>query len=283
MQKHWLGRTEGARIWFPLVFEKENGKHRTTLKTWTTRPDLLFGVQYLAISTTAPLVFELAKTSGKLKAFLKRAATLPPDSKEAYLLPDVHGINPLSDLKGVPSSVKRPLPVFVSPYVLGNHDQLAVAGVPGHDLHDWAFWKQNGNGAEIKHVVAPSIEEGKSADLGSHEQSDVFTAHGVLTSACGDYAGSKSYDAIEKVVNGLRRRSRANFSAKWGIRDWLISRQRYWGTPIPIVHCPKCGPVPVPASQLPVELPHLPEDVFSQRGGNPLKSAHEWVNTKCPK
>ncbi|KAH0542402.1 hypothetical protein FGG08_003157 [Glutinoglossum americanum] len=279
MQKNWLGRSKGARVRFSI--NTANGGVTfgpAEAMCFTTRPDTLFGVQYLALGVDHPLVVRLAKSSPELQSFLDTAPTLPPDSKAGYLLEGVQATNPLAFLDDTPNIVKEPLPVYVAPYVIGDYGYGAVMGVPGHDNRDSAFWRENRGTDPIRKTVAPA----SSKDLSS--ESDPFCGHGVLTSQCGQFAGLPSLEASEKIVSELHKfgADLGQSVESWKIRDWLISRQRYWGTPIPMIHCGDCGAVPVPKDQLPVELPKLEGGWLRGKGGNPLQDVPEWVNTKCP-
>ena len=286
MQRNWLGKSEGVRIRFPVSMPGVNDQANFTIEAFTTRPDTLFGVQYLAVSSTHPIAASLAKKLPDLNAFIKAIPSLPADSKAGFYLPGVFATSPLKYVDGSPEAVKAPLPIYVAPYVLGDYGEGAVMGVPGHDVRDHAFWRQNRGDEGIRFVIEPS----KAATTGQQHASvsrpvdEVFVHHGVLTARCGDLTGLSSLEASQKIVSMLAEAGEyAVHAESWRLRDWLISRQRYWGTPIPMVHCQHCGAVPVPAEQLPVELPKLDGDWFRGKGGNPLESAEEWVNTACPK
>ncbi|KAI9827990.1 MAG: hypothetical protein M1819_006833 [Sarea resinae] len=287
MQRNWLGKSSGARVRFPVQVAGGQTGALTTIEAFTTRPDTLFGVRYLALSTTHPLVLSLAKRSSKLQAFLDATPALPPDTKAGFVLPGVQAINPLSTLDSVTldsvDEVSRPLPVYVAPYVLGDYGEGAVMGVPGHDARDHAFWRENRGQEPIPLVVAPSKTDSKASHLVPGPSDEAFVHRGVLTSLCGKYAGLSSTKGGSQIVADLNAHDdSAELAESWRLRDWLISRQRYWGTPIPIVHCGNCGAVPVPVDELPVELPKLKGDFFRGKGGNPLEDAEDWMRTKCP-
>jgi leucyl-tRNA synthetase len=280
MQKNWLGRSKGARVRFRVSVANEDiAAESSEVMAFTTRPDTLFGVHYLALGIDHPLVVKLAKSSPELQSFLDAAPTLPPDSKAGYLLKEVQATNPLAFLGDMPSTVKEPVPVYVAPYVLGDYGYGAVMGVPGHDNRDCAFWRENRGADPVRKVVAPT----DSKELPS--ESEPFNDRGVLTSSCGRFGGLSSSEASEKLISELHNieADLGESVESWKIRDWLISRQRYWGTPIPMIHCEGCGVVPVPEDQLPVELPKLEGGSLRGKGGNPLQDVPEWVNTKCPR
>ncbi|KAI9778359.1 MAG: Leucyl-tRNA synthetase, mitochondrial [Geoglossum umbratile] len=277
MQKNWLGKSKGAQVCFSISAVNEAGTAGSTeVMAFTTRPDTLFGVQYLALGVDHPLVLKLAKSSPELQSFLDAVPTLPPDSKDGWLLKGVHATNPLAFLSDMPNVVKEPLPVYVAPYVLGDYGYGAVMGVPGHDNRDYAFWRENRWTDPTREVVAPTNAARLSLTDGP------FNDPGVLTSLCGPFASLTSAVASEKLISELNSAGLGQFVDSWKIRDWLISRQRYWGTPIPMIHCDGCGPVPVPVDQLPVELPKLEGVWLRGKGGNPLQDVPEWVNTSCP-
>jgi leucyl-tRNA synthetase len=156
MQKNWLGKSIGARIKFPVVAYDQST--HSDIEVFTTRPDTLFGVQYVALASTHPIVQALAKTDAELQAFLDTIPTLPADSKVGYLLPHVRAMNPLAYDESTPAAAKDELPIYVAPYVLGDYGDGAVMGVPGHDTRDHAFWKHNRFDEPIRMVIASSAD-----------------------------------------------------------------------------------------------------------------------------
>ena len=285
MQRNWLGRSEGATVKFRVKGEALDGNDVPSIQIFTTRPDTLFGVQYLALSVSHPFVSNLADRYPALKAFVHEAPSLPTDSKFGFQIPGLYATNPLSNLSGVPKHVKEPLPVFVAPYVLPDYGEGAVMGVPGHDIRDNEFWKCNQGSERIRLVISPEDSpdtSGAGAPI-SKIDSQIFTASGILTSQCGRFSGMSSEEGSRRIVSELASvGDHAMHTQTWKLRDWLISRQRYWGTPIPIIHCPECGTVPVPLKDLPVMLPKVDGAWFKSKTGNPLESAEDWVNTQCP-
>ncbi|EEP78259.1 leucyl-tRNA synthetase [Uncinocarpus reesii 1704] len=276
MQRHWLGKSVGARLTFKIITPDEN----LHVQVFTTRADTLPGVHYIALSIDHPLVTKLAKADAELKAFVGSASSFPPDSKDGYRLSTVEAVNPLCAIESHPG-IPAHLPVFVAPYVLGDYGEGAVMGVPGHDSRDFAFWAKNMPSAPIVSVIEPERKSGALEEQ-SHLNSEPFVGEGYLNSLCGKFAGLSSKEAREAIVSSLRdRNGSADFTESWRLRDWLISRQRYWGAPIPIIHCDDCGAVPVPVDQLPVELPVIDRGM-KNKAGNPLESAENWLNTVCP-
>ncbi|PNY26082.1 Leucine-tRNA ligase, mitochondrial [Tolypocladium capitatum] len=275
-QKNWLGKSTGALIKFPVMsFGADVG---AAIEVFTTRPDTLFGVHYLALSASHPVVGQLAGQDPELQAFLDTLPGLPPDSKVGYLLRRLRAINPLAYHDDTPDATKASLPIYVAPYVLGDYGEGAVMGVPGHDLRDHAFWRTHQQDQPIRIVLAASDDETTTAVA-----TGPFVEHGYMTEHSGLFKGKHSVEAGEMIVRILEAAELAKQVEKWRLRDWLISRQRYWGAPIPIIHCDSCGTVPVPDEQLPVELPKVDEHWAEGKTGNALESSPDFVNTTCPK
>jgi leucyl-tRNA synthetase len=261
-----------------LQFRIKSDTHTISpVHVFTTRPDTLFGVTYLALSLSHPIVEKLAEDLPDLRAFLSKKSSFSPDSKEGFLLPSISALHPLSTSS---DRLAVPLPIFVAPYVLEDYGEGAVMGVPGHDARDLAFWKKHQPESHIPLVVSSGAPfenlEPIALDL-----NEAFPDRGVLTPLCGQFAGLQSVEAGKKIVNELHKKRLGEMAEMWRLRDWLVSRQRYWGTPIPVIHCKSCGIVPVPQDQLPVELPRLDSSVRGMTG-NPLDKLDAWVNTVCP-
>ncbi|KAL2152428.1 hypothetical protein VTH82DRAFT_5612 [Thermothelomyces myriococcoides] len=276
MQKNWLGRSTGATIKFP-VMAFDHDVH-AAIEVFTSRPDTLFGVQYLALASTHPVVAKLAERDPELQAFLDTIPGLPPDSKVGYLLPHIRAINPLAYHEDTPEATKKSIPVYVAPYVIGDYGEGAVMGVPAHDARDHVFWTTHHANEPVRYVLASSEDESTTA-----MKNEPYIDHGIMTEHSGPYKGKSSRETGEMLVSMLQQAGLAKPVEKWRLRDWLISRQRYWGTPIPIVHCSSCGAVPVPDEQLPVMLPEVDEHWAGKKTGNPLETLEDWVNTSCPK
>lgn len=269
-QRHWIGRSKGATV----TFEVNLGGGHTPVNVFTTRPDTLFGVEYLALSLSHPIVQDLAKSDTELATFVSRRASFGPDSKAGFELP-IDAVHPAARLS---PDVPQTIPVFVAPYVLDNYGEGAVMGVPAHDTRDFSFWKLNKPGTPMSVVIAPPNEDGAVSET---ELQEAYTEVGTLTHLCGPYAGMSSQSAATRIVQDLTDHGAGSEKETWRLRDWLISRQRYWGTPIPIIHCNSCGAVPVPDEQLPVSLPELGDMIQGQKG-NPLDSIESFVECECP-
>lgn len=275
MQKNWLGKSTGATIKFPVMAMGQDA--HAAIEVFTTRPDTLFGVQYLALASTHPVVAQLAKSDPELQAFLDTLPGLPRDSKVGYMLPQIRAVNPLAYHEDTPDATKASLPIYVASYVLGDYGEGAVMGVPGHDVRDHAFWKEHHYDEPVRFVLASSEDESTTAMA-----NEPMVDHGIMTEHSGPFKGKKSIDGGKMLVSVLEAADLAKPTDKWRLRDWLISRQRYWGTPIPIIHCDSCGPVPVPADQLPVKLPNVSDHWAGGQPGNPLERTPEWSETSCP-
>ncbi|RMZ87159.1 hypothetical protein DV736_g5608, partial [Chaetothyriales sp. CBS 134916] len=273
-QLNWLGRSGGSKILFPTIGPEATTKKTPSLQVFTTRADTIFGVKYIALSKTHPLVLEYAGLIPELKEFLNSEQFLDGTSKTGFRLP-VQAVPP--------TEPESRLPVFVAQYVLADYGEGAVMGVPAHDTRDLAFWKENmqaGDDEKLPIVVVSPDAPPQQLLVAASELEEAQTSRGILSSLCGTYAGITSEAVIPKLQEDFPDYIQP--SLQWRLRDWLVSRQRYWGTPIPIIHCQVCGVVPVPEEDLPVRLPSIPEDLL-QTKGNILESHTSWHNCECPK
>jgi leucyl-tRNA synthetase len=261
MQKNWIGRSEGVDVQFPIV------DHPDPLKVFTTRADTLLGATYIAIAPEHPFAEELAVSRPELKQFLERCghiqvaeAAIATIEKEG-MDTGFHAIHPITgDL----------LPIWIANYVVMEYGYGALMAVPAHDQRDFEFaHKYN---LPIKPVIAPV--DGSPWDY----EKEPLVNKGLLINS-GEYNGLSSAEAIEVITAFLQQHKLGHKRLNYRIRDWGISRQRYWGAPIPIINCAACGPVPVPENELPVVLP---ENVNFEGVGSPLKFMPEFYNTKCP-
>ncbi|KPI44432.1 Leucine--tRNA ligase, mitochondrial [Cyphellophora attinorum] len=274
-QKNWIGKSSGARIRIDVKHADDTISHHYV---FTTRADTIFGVKYVALS----LNHELSQAS-KTGLPALQVLTEGDTSKESGSKAGVE----LPYKARIPSvSAEYNLPVFAAPYVLDGYGDGAVMGVPAHDTRDLEFWRQHRPTEEIPLVIQPLGYTAKRLYVAPDEVPEAFTEPGTLTELCGKYAGLDSTTAARQVVEDLSSQGEdphkhAALVENWRLRDWLVSRQRYWGTPIPIIHCKDCGAVPVPEQDLPVELPVLDASMKGQRG-NPLEKIEDWVNVPCP-
>ncbi len=267
MQKNWIGESEGAHIAFPL-----DGTHRT-IEVFTTRIDTIFGATFMLLSPEHPLSRELlADAPGKesRRQEMVRAVRDGRMRKEQEE-PEKEGID--TGKKAVNPFSGEKIPVWIANYVLMDYGTGAVMAVPAHDQRDFEFARKYG--LTIRPVIAPADPPppGNPPEGATEE-------HGVLMNS-GEFSGLSSREAMEKMSAFAQGRGFGRKSLTYRLRDWGISRQRYWGTPIPVIYCDKCGAVGVPYEDLPVELPY---DVkFTGEEGSPLDKASEFVNTTCPK
>jgi leucyl-tRNA synthetase len=262
MQRNWIGRSEGVEVQFGIV-----GRD-TTLKVFTTRPDTLMGVTYVAVAPEHPLALEAARQAPNVAAFIKECqatgvaeATLETMEKKG-MDTGFKAVHPISGDR---------VPVYIANFVLMGYGEGAVMAVPAHDQRDWEFARKYG--LPVRQVIAP-LDETVEVDL----DQGAFTDKGVLIES-GEFTGLTSEQAFEAIAAYLEQRGLGGKRVTWRLRDWGVSRQRYWGAPIPIINCPKCGEVPVPEEDLPVVLP---EDVRLEGVGSPLKKMPEFYQTRCP-
>lgn len=274
MQRNWIGRSEGAEIKFQIA---ETGEE---ISVFTTRPDTLFGVTFFVISPEHPLAERLAAASGKkaeLEEMLKENQKLSLAEREEGrfekkgFFTGFHIINPVNGEKS---------PIWVANYVLMEYGTGAVMGVPAHDERDFEFAVKYG--LPIRTVIAPKEFNGSPEDYDVLKEGKAYSGEGVMINS-GKFSGLPNKEGGQKIVEELAEKNLGRKAVAYRLRDWLISRQRYWGNPIPIIYCDKCGIVPVPEEDLPVLLPEPEEVDFSIQGKSPLESVDEFVNTTCPK
>ena len=263
MQRNWIGRSEGARVAFTIEGSGEE------LPVFTTRPDTLFGATFFVLAPEHPLVPSLVaggEHEAEVLAYVRRSAgrsTVERETKEKDgVFTGRYAINPVNDER---------IPIWVADYVLVEYGTGAIMAVPGHDERDHAF--ATAYGLEVRQVVEPA--DGSPVELPWTEKTDAARS---VSSA--QFSGLATPEALAAIVAWLAETGRGEATVGYRLRDWLLSRQRYWGCPIPIVHCDACGMVKVPDEQLPVELPHV-ED-YLPKGRSPLAAAEGWVTTTCP-
>ncbi len=260
MQRNWIGRSEGAEVTFRC---EELG---IDYPVFTTRPDTLFGATFFVMAPEHPDVFRVAagtEYEHEVHEYVNHVTTETTEEREAADKPKT-GV-PLGRTVTNPVNGER-LPMFVADYVLMEYGTGAIMAVPGHDERDYAF--AQAFDLPIRRVV------------GSEDQELPYMGDGPMTNS-GEFDGINNREAYEAIVDWLDREGRGHASVSYRLRDWLVSRQRYWGCPIPIIYCDRCGMVPVPDADLPVELPDI-ED-YQPRGLPPLAAAEDWVNVSCPR
>ncbi len=267
MQRNWIGRSEGAE----LVFQVEGLD--ADIPVFTTRPDTIFGATFFVLAPEHPLVPELVAGSEHEPEVLEyvrhaaaRSAVEREEKEKDGVFTGRHVVNPATD---------EPIPIWVADYVLMEYGTGAIMGVPAHDERDFAFARRYD--IPVRTVVVPA---GASADEVAAE--GAFSAHTeeeVLVGS-GEFTGLPAPEGKSAIVGWLERKERGRFAVGYRLRDWLLSRQRYWGCPIPVVHCDRCGVVAVPDEDLPVVLPEVEE--YLPKGRSPLAAAEDWVRTFCP-
>lgn len=268
MQEHWIGRSEGVNLSFPYELEGA----RKELRVYTTRADTLMGVTFVAIAAEHPLAAYVSKNRPDLQAFIDECAKGSVSEADMATM----------EKKGVATGfyVEHPITgdkveVWIANYVLMGYGEGAVMGVPAHDERDFAFAKKFG--VPIKQVVAIDGET-FSTDAWQEWYGDKTRETHLVNS--GEFDGLGLHEAIDAIAAALNAKGLGEKQVQFRLRDWGISRQRYWGTPIPMINCPHCGPVPVPEKDLPVVLP---EDLIPDGTGNPLTKCEAFLNVKCPK
>ena len=266
MQRNWIGRSQGAEV----QFEIEGRSAPVTI--YTTRPDTLYGATFMVVAADAPLATELVDGTSVAPVLAKyieevKAASdidrLATDRPKSGVFLERYAINPVNGEK---------LPIWASDYVLADYGTGAIMAVPAHDQRDLDFARAM---KLLVRVVVQSDEEDPATS------GVATTGDGVLINS-GSLDGLTKVDAIAKIVSELEAKKLGKSAKNYRLRDWLISRQRFWGTPIPIIHCEKCGEVPVPENQLPVELPDATGLDLKPKGTSPLGAIDSWIDTTCP-
>ena len=267
MQRNWIGRSEGANV----VFKMENGDD--SIEVYTTRPDTLFGATYMVLAPEHPLVQKIttADQKAEVEEYIKKASyksdlertDLAKEKSGAFT--GAYAINPVNDEK---------IPVWISDYVLITYGTGAIMAVPAHDERDFEF-------AQLFNlpIIQVVSEDGSLYDL---DKAYVAKEDGVAVNSA-QFNGMKTPDVIREMIKWLEETGRGKKTVNYKLRDWIFSRQRYWGEPIPVVHCEKCGIVPLSEDDLPLTLPDVESYTPTGTGESPLAAIDEWVNTTCPK
>ena len=261
MQKNWIGRSSGVEVNFTVVDQPQQ------LMVFTTRPDTLFGVSYLAIAPTHALAQLAAKDNPEIQQFIDACANIKVAEADLATMPKTGIATPLQAIHPLTEEL---LPIWIANFVLGEYGSGAVMSVPAHDQRDYEFAEQYQ--LPIKQVIEPLDD--MSCDLSKA----AFTDAGKVVNS-GDFSNIASDEAIEAIADFLEANELGKRQVNYRLRDWGVSRQRYWGAPIPIIHCPDCGPVAVPEKDLPVVLP---TDIVFNGAQSPLASLPEFYETNCP-
>jgi len=306
-QKNWIGKSHGTEIDFkvPAFAKASAGKENSedVIKVFTTRADTLFGVTAVVLAPEHPLVEKLitrAAAKGeeedlssstakeykeKVRKYIQEAEKKSDFEREKLekektgVFTGFYCLNPANSEK---------VPIWIGDYVIATYGGGAVMVVPAHDYRDYDFAKKYG--LEIREVVSggdvsktePRTRRGKGEEEGLSSLLDAFVDYGVLINS-GEFNGLSSNEAIGKITEWLKKKGLGRETIQYKLRDWVFSRQHYWGEPIPIIHCQKCGAVPVPEKDLPVELPYVEKYQPTGTGRSPLSEIFNWVNVKCPK
>ncbi len=276
MQRNWIGKSRGVEIDFKLA------TLNSQLKVYTTRPDTLFGVTYMVLAPEHPMAIKLSKGTEQEKAVLayiekaknKSAHDRTVTQTKEGVFTGAYAINPANG---------EEIPIWISDYVLMAYGTGAVMAVPAHDQRDFEFAKAHN--LPIKVVIKDGNRDARLAEQARQVQSQVsnnqaFVDQGIMVNSA-QFDGQPSAEGLKNIGNWLESKKVGQWKTNYKLRDWLISRQRYWGAPIPMIYCENCGPVPVPKEQLPVVLP---TDVkFTGEGASPLTTSKTFLSTKCPK
>lgn len=276
MQKNWIGKSKGALVKFSIfppsgdLPKGDNFSPKKYIEVFTTRPDTLFGATYMVLSPEHPLVEKITTKGQKekvrhyiansnLKTELERTSIL---KEKTGVFTGAYAVNPVNNMK---------IPIWISDYVLTSYGTGAIMAVPAHDQRDFEFAKK---------FNLPII---KVIDSGLKRPGDEPYTDGGLLVNSGEFTGLESADARKKIIEWLKKRNLGDFKTQYKLRDWIISRQRYWGAPIPVIYCQKCGTVPIPENKLPIKLPSLTNFKPVAGGKSPLARVKSFLNAKCPK
>jgi leucyl-tRNA synthetase len=258
MQENWIGKSTGAKIKFPVQESNRN------LEVFTTRPDTIFGATFMALAPEHELTEEIAQEQDEVADYREEALKKDTEEREekskAGVFTGRYAENPITGDK---------IPIYVAEFVLTDYGTGAIMAVPAHDQRDFEFAQEHD--IEVQEVVRPSEEH-------SYEEDGAYEGDGEHINS-GELNGLDKEDAIEKIIEELEEEGLGEPDVNYQLRDWLISRQRYWGTPIPMIHCDECGTVKVPEEDLPVELP---DDVEFTETGNPIETSESWAEVECP-
>ena len=295
-QINWIGRSEGAEVNFEVITEDKTSE-KDYLRIYTTRPDTMFGATYMVISPEHPFIEKYADKITNLDEVkdYQYKASLKSDFERAELNKEKTGVE-IKGVKAINPLSKEEIPIWISDYVLITYGTGAIMAVPAHDTRDFEFAKKFN--LPIKPVIMPDVKEGKlqkelearfsylfaGTEAGKEcEMKEAYTSKedGIAVNS-GFLNGLKTKDAIETTIKYLEENKLGERKVNYKLRDWVFSRQRYWGEPIPMVYCEDCGWVPVPEEELPLKLPEIEDYEPGENGESPLAKQTEWIKTKCP-
>ena len=262
MQENWIGRSEGTRVQFGEI------------EVFTTRIDTIFGATCVFMAPEHPLVDRFAAESKDPDAFRKRVAAFRTEDRAARMSGEIEKDGFFTGRTALNPFTNEQVPVWIANFVLGEYGTGAVMAVPAHDQRDFEFAKKFGLPIEV--VIRPDPD----LEVAGAELEKAYVEYGRLVNS-GEFTGLRSEDAIARMGEWVEKNGIGRRAIQFRLKDWGISRQRYWGTPIPMIYCEKCGIVPVPYEQLPVVLPKVTN--FTGRGDSPLAQVREFVNVACPK
>lgn len=275
-QINWIGRSEGSKIKFPIAVVGSPSTVNDYIEVFTTRADTLFGCTYVVLAPEHELISKLKSQISNLKEvedYINKVKN-KSDLERTELQKEKTGVK-LEGIKAINPINNAEIDVWVADYVLLNYGTGAVMAVPAHDERDFEFAEKYN--LPIKMVICPNYPKPICPIL-----NHAFTDYGYLVDS-GSFNGLTSKEAQKKITQKLREEGTGDFATNYKLRDWIFSRQHYWGEPIPIVYCEKCGTVPMPENQLPIKLPEVENYQPTDTGESPLVKIADWVNTKCPK
>jgi leucyl-tRNA synthetase len=268
MQTNWIGKSQGVEIYFPV---KDSDK---VIPVFTTRVDTVFGATYVVLAPEHPLVKEIIKGKPLEKTVLAFIEKVAKESKDVRAKEDVKKEGIFTGCSCINPVNKEVIPIWIADYVLMEYGTGAIMAVPTHDQRDFLFAKEHR--LPMRVVITPAGHR----QLTVEQMSEAYESDGIQVNS-GLFNGLPNQEAKFKIAQWMEEEKTGSIKVHWRLRDWLISRQRYWGTPIPMIYCNKCGIVPVPYKNLPVELPK--DAPFTGEGGSPLSKVSEFVNVTCPK
>ena len=269
MQRNWIGRSEGARVKFSLVGAALAAPF-TSVEVFTTRIDTIYGANFIVLAPEHPIVEQFAAASSDAASFRAKAQAFRSQDRESRM-GGKEGFD--TGRQAINPFTGKPVPIWVANFVLGEYGTGAVMGVPGHDQRDFEF-------AKLYNLPITVVVQIANAPISAETMTEAHAGAGALVNS-GEYNGLPWEDANRRMTAEAKSRGIGEGTVQYRLRDWGISRQRYWGTPIPVIHCAKDGVVSVPYADLPVKLPEI--TTFTGRGDSPLAQVPEWVNVKCPK